>query len=109
MSMKFQELVEAHLNWRNSLADLITGGVTPTIINDVHCDDLCEIGQWFQGEGMKRFSDVAEFHAAKDAHMQFHHAAALSLSENGEIGAYSDLHTLIKTFNALNDKIGHLK
>ncbi len=109
MIMRFQDLVKAHIKWREDLTRSMGVEISAKMIDGALRDDVCEIGQWFYVDGQRMFSHIAEFSAAKEAHLLYHQAVARSLSENQTVGADDEFDVMIEAFNALNKVIGHLK
>jgi len=106
---KFQDLVTSHIKWREGIAELAKHGISTDMIETVRCDDKCEIGQWFDGEGQEKYGGLPEFIAAKEAHSRFHKAAAQSLERSNEIESEDEMSKMIKAFLALNNKIGGME
>jgi len=103
---KFQDLVTSHIKWREGIAELAKHGLSADMLETIRCNDKCEIGKWFDGEGQQKFGHLPEFIAAKEAHSQFHEAAAKSLEQSNEIESEDEMSKMIRAFLALNDKIG---
>lgn len=77
MSEFIDKAVTAHSLWRSKLRDAINTGVVPDE-NTVGVDNLCDLGKWIYGEGVK-YSSLPEYAEVKSLHQKFHQTAGATI------------------------------
>jgi len=73
--MNVNGAINAHVAWKQRLADYLEGkgdALDPAVVGR---DDRCELGQWIHAEAPKRSAD-ADFGALRAQHADFHKRAA---------------------------------
>lgn len=74
--MDFDEVIEAHVEWKMRLRLLLESGVAGGLRpEEFEADDRCDLGRWLRGTG-RRFAAVPVFAALDRSHREFHQAAA---------------------------------
>ncbi|MGK2855872.1 MAG: CZB domain-containing protein [Thermoanaerobaculia bacterium] len=74
--MDFDDVIEAHVEWKMRLRILLESGVPEGMRpEEFAADDRCELGVWLRGEG-RRFAEVPVFAALDRSHREFHQVAA---------------------------------
>jgi hypothetical protein len=61
---------------------------------EVQMDDRCELGKWIHGEARLRYSRWTEYDELKQAHAEFHKAAA-GVVRSIDAGAYNSEETAL--------------
>lgn len=90
--MDTREAMHAHVTWYADLADRLRKGESVDPAN-VDRDDVCEMGKWIYGEGLK-YEALPEYQAYKAIHAKYHHCAADSVkmaSTGNVVGAVERL------------------
>lgn len=116
--LHFQDAVENHHKWLDDFIASLSGADEKLCREQVVRDDLCVIGQWLHGEGIK-FSHLPEFQAVKDLHKTIHDIAARAWDAKKQHENQAQVDTILKeleeakhalfmSWNDLNFVIGSL-
>lgn len=71
--LNFQQVIEAHQNWKNRLQNCIDGTSEEKLDPDTVCrDDKCMLGMWIYADGKEYFGHNPLYAEMKDIHAQFH-------------------------------------
>jgi methyl-accepting chemotaxis protein len=73
--MDFDGAIRAHSDWKMKLSSYLRHADGSLKAADIQWDNRCALGQWIYGEGAA-FSKEPGFAELKQAHTQFHAAAA---------------------------------
>lgn len=74
--MNFEDAIQAHINWKLRLRQLIEGTGHENIdLKVLTTDNACALGKWIYGEGAQ-YSKLPIYQDLKIAHAQFHTMAA---------------------------------
>lgn len=77
------EAIKAHWEWRVGLRLFVAGYGAPLEASTVGRDDLCDLGMWLHGEGVKHAS-ARSYGELLKAHAAFHQAAAAVVRRTNE-------------------------
>ncbi len=76
-SLNMRAAIEAHMQWRRRLNDVVFGSNKEIIDTSHVCkDNQCVLGKWIYGDGMEKFARLREFKRLQNTHAQFHVCAA---------------------------------
>jgi hypothetical protein len=71
----FNNAIAEHSRWKRKFRKQLATGSLAMLPSEVCLDDRCALGRWIYADGWK-YSDLADYHRLKQAHAQFHLAAA---------------------------------
>lgn len=74
--MNFDDAIAAHIKWKVRLTQFIDGTGTEKLASATVCkDNLCDLGKWIYGDGMK-FKSLPHYQDLVKKHANFHICAA---------------------------------
>ncbi len=94
---------EAHLAWKHRLADFLAGKSTLTQSQAVSHHD-CVLGKWYDGEGRKKYGDMAQFRAIEEPHAALH-AAIRNIVQLKQDGNTTEAQRLYQTVEPISERI----
>lgn len=74
VSLRLENAVSAHLEWKNRLLMFLDGKGENLDSKKVSKDNLCELGKWIYGDGMK-YQNLEEYDELRETHGSFHRCA----------------------------------
>jgi len=74
--MNFDDAIAAHIKWKVRLTQFIDGTGTEKLVSTTVCkDNLCDLGKWVYGDGMK-FKGLPHYQDLVKKHANFHICAS---------------------------------
>ena len=75
-----KEAIDAHVHWRQRIEDYIQGK-GPLGAGDGDDHERCDLGQWLNGEGRKRYGNLQLFGDLRIAHEHLHERVGVILGQ----------------------------
>ncbi|MBD3767075.1 MAG: PAS domain-containing protein, partial [Gammaproteobacteria bacterium] len=100
------DMKQAHLNWRISVANILSGAVTQVNLTDIANHHICGLGKWRNSEGRK-FDGLPVTKALDEKHALFHRIVAQAC-EAALQKDFSTVDQLLIQINSMSDEIVHL-
>ncbi len=110
--INLMDAITAHIRWKIRLQNYFNGMSSETLDPVTLCrDDLCVLGRWLHGPGMRHFHECEAFHRLRSDHAEFHFISATvvkKVQENDHAGATRLMdkeyaHTSHRIVHALNE------
>lgn len=89
-----------HRHWIHSLENYLTGAEAPPTM-DVH---ECRFGIWYDGDGRRRFGQLAEFRDIEAVHLRVHAAAEILVALK-VAGKLAEARRKLGELHALRDQL----
>ncbi|MDA7746917.1 methyl-accepting chemotaxis protein, partial [Psychromonas sp.] len=106
----FESAKQAHLAWKTRGRTYLDGDTSVLTKSQACSHHDCKLGQWYYGEGKKRYQSIAEFRDIEAPHAELHKVIKniVVSTERGEIKEaellYKNIEPLSKKIVALIDK-----